>query len=55
MELSVQADCLLWGNEIIVSLARQSRVFDVLNDGHKGMDLLHEGNYKKFDMFALIR
>ena len=32
MEFSVQADCVLWGNQIIVPPAGQSRVLDVLHD-----------------------
>ena len=34
MELSVQSGCVLWGNRIIVPPARQSRILDVLHDGH---------------------
>ena len=42
MELSVQADCVLWGNRIIVPPAGQSRVLDVLHDGHPGISRMKE-------------
>ena len=42
MELSVQADCVLWGNRIIVPPAGQSRVLDVLHDGHPGISCMKE-------------
>lgn len=37
MELSVQADCVLWGNQIIVPPVGQSKVLHVLHDGHPGI------------------
>ena len=37
MELSVQSGCVLWGNRIIVPSAGQSRILDVLHDGHPGI------------------
>ena len=42
MKLSVQADCVLWGNRIIVPPAQQSRVLDVLHDGHPGICRMKE-------------
>ena len=42
MELSVQADCVLWGNQIIVPPAGQSKVLDVLHDGHPGISRMKE-------------
>ena len=42
MELSVQADCVLWGNRIIVPPAGQSKVLDVLHDGHPGISRMKE-------------
>ena len=42
MELSVQSDCVLWGNRIIVPPAGQSRVLDVLHDGHPGICRMKE-------------
>ena len=42
MELSVQADCVLWGNWTIVRPAGQSRVLDVLHDGHQGIYRIKE-------------
>ena len=37
MELSVQADCILWRDRIFVPPAGQLRVLDVLHDGHPGI------------------
>jgi len=42
MELSVQADCVLWGNRIVVPPAGQTRVLDVLHDGHLGICRMKE-------------
>ena len=42
MEFSVQADCVLWGNQILVPPAGQSRVLDVLHDGHPGICRMKE-------------
>ena len=42
MELSVQADCVLWGNRVIVPPAGQPRVLDVLHDGHPGICRMKE-------------
>ena len=42
MELSVQADCVLWGNRIIVPPSGQSKVLDVLHDGHPGISRMKE-------------
>ena len=42
MELSIQADCVLWGNRIIVPPAGQSKVLDVLHDGHPGISRMKE-------------
>ena len=37
MEFSIQADCVLWGNRVIVPPTGQPRVLDVLHDGHPGI------------------